>query len=107
MRLPLTVLAMTFALVVAALQKSDSNDSHTSVQSAHDEYERHKQTAIRVNDLAGAFTRMPMPIFSYRRLQVFLQRNCRPFGLMAAPFIALHMLSTRPTARKDLSPSNA
>jgi hypothetical protein len=51
---PLTVLAMAFALVVASLQKGDSTDSLTSVQhDAHVGYERHKQAAIRINDLAG------------------------------------------------------
>ena len=50
----LTVLAMVFALVVAALQKSDTPDAQMSTQQhAHDEYERHKQAAIRINDLAG------------------------------------------------------
>jgi hypothetical protein len=50
----LTVLAMAFALVVVALQKSDSSDSQTSAQYAtQDGYERHKQAAIRINDLAG------------------------------------------------------
>jgi len=50
----LTVLAMAFALVVAALQKSDTTDAQMSAQHrARDEYERHKQDAIRINDLAG------------------------------------------------------
>ena len=54
MRPPLTVLVMTFALVVVAHQKSDSTDSQRSLQqTAHDEYERHKQAAIHINDLAG------------------------------------------------------
>ncbi len=50
----LTVLAMAFALVVAAPQGSDTTDAQMSTQQhALDEYERHKQTAIRINDLAG------------------------------------------------------
>ncbi len=55
MRSLLTVLAMAFALVVVvALQKSNSTDSPTPVQhNAHEEYERYKQAAIRINDLAG------------------------------------------------------
>jgi hypothetical protein len=54
MRLPLTVLVTTFALVALAHQKSDSTDSHGSLQQqAHNEYERHKQAAIHINDLAG------------------------------------------------------
>jgi hypothetical protein len=45
---------MAFALVVVTLQRSDSTDSQTSVpQGAHDEYERQKQAAIRINNLAG------------------------------------------------------
>src|SRR5437868_5462645 len=54
MGLPLTVLVMTFALVVVAQQKSDSAGSQSSLQQhAKGEYERHKQAAIRINDLAG------------------------------------------------------
>jgi len=50
----LTVLAMAFALVVAAPQESDTTDAQMSTQQhAHDEYERHKQAAIRINDLAA------------------------------------------------------
>jgi hypothetical protein len=54
MRPPLTVLVMTFALIALAHQKSGSTDSQTSLQQrAHDQYERHKQAAIHINDLAG------------------------------------------------------
>lgn len=50
----LTVPAMVFALVVAALQTSDTAAAQMSTQHrARDEYERHKQEAIRINDLAG------------------------------------------------------
>jgi hypothetical protein len=46
-------LALLFALVVAAPQ-SNSTESQTSVQErAPAEYERHKQAAIRINELAG------------------------------------------------------
>jgi hypothetical protein len=45
-------LVLPFALVVAAPQSS-STESQTSVrQRAHAEYERHKQAAIRINELA-------------------------------------------------------
>jgi len=50
----LTVLAMAFALVVPALQKSNITDAQMSSQNrARDEYERHKQAAIHINELAG------------------------------------------------------
>jgi hypothetical protein len=48
------VLGLIFALVVAAPQSSSSTESQAAMQQrAHDEYERHKQAAIRINDLAG------------------------------------------------------
>ena len=54
MQSSLTVFAMVLALAVAALQKSDTNDAQMSTpQRARDEYERHTQAAIRINDLAG------------------------------------------------------
>jgi hypothetical protein len=46
-------LALVFALVVAAPQGSSTQSQTTMQQRAHDEYERHKQAAIRINDLAG------------------------------------------------------
>jgi hypothetical protein len=50
--LSMVPLALLFALVVAAPQSS-SAESQTSVQErAHAEYERHKQAAIRINELA-------------------------------------------------------
>ena len=46
-------LALVFALIVAAPQQSSSTESQTTVQQApHAEYERHKQAAIRMNELA-------------------------------------------------------
>ncbi len=54
MRSPLTLFAIGFVLVVALFQRSDSAEMQTAMQpAAHDEYERHKQAAIRINDLAG------------------------------------------------------
>lgn len=47
-------LGLVFALVVAAPQSSSSTESQATMQQhAHDEYERHKQAAIRINELAG------------------------------------------------------
>jgi len=46
-------LALIFALLAAVPHQSSSTESQTSVQQrAHAEYERHKQAAIRINDLA-------------------------------------------------------
>jgi hypothetical protein len=48
------IFGLVFALIVAAPQQSDSTESQATMQRrAHDEYERHKQAAIRINDLAG------------------------------------------------------
>ena len=48
------ILGLVFTLVVAALQQGSSAEPQTAVQQrAHDEYERHKQAAIRINDLTG------------------------------------------------------
>jgi hypothetical protein len=48
------ILGLVFALVVAAPQSSSSTESQATMQQhAHDEYERHKQAAIRINELAG------------------------------------------------------
>lgn len=48
------ILGLVFTLVVAALQQGSSAEPQTAVQQrAHDEYERHKQAAIRINELAG------------------------------------------------------
>ena len=48
------ILGLVFALVVAALQQGDFADSPAAIQQrARSEYERHKQAAIRINDLAG------------------------------------------------------
>src|SRR6266576_2539072 len=45
--------AMALALCVAAFGQGDS-DSHSAAQpSAQDAYEKHKEAAIRINDLAG------------------------------------------------------
>ena len=48
-------LGIVFALIVAAPQQdSRSTESQATMkQQAHDEYERHKQSAIRINELAG------------------------------------------------------
>lgn len=46
--------ALALAFVVAALQNSNAGDPQMSTpQQVRDEYDRHKQTAIRINDLAG------------------------------------------------------
>jgi hypothetical protein len=48
------ILGLVLALVVAAPQRSDSTESQTTMQQhSHDEYERHRQAAIRINELAG------------------------------------------------------
>jgi hypothetical protein len=53
-RSPLVLLATAFALVAVVLQKTDSAYSQTAMQAqASDAYERHKQAAIRINNLAG------------------------------------------------------
>ena len=47
-------LGLVFALIVAAPQQGSSTESQATMQRrAHDEYERHKQAAIRINELAG------------------------------------------------------
>jgi hypothetical protein len=47
-------LGLVFALIVAAPQQGSSTESQATMQQrAHDEYERHKQAAIRINELAG------------------------------------------------------
>jgi hypothetical protein len=53
-RLSMIALPLIFALIVAAPNQSSSSESQTALQRrAHAEYERHKQTAIRINELAG------------------------------------------------------
>lgn len=48
------IFGLVFALIVAAPQQSDSTESQATMQQrAHVEYERHKQAAIRINELAG------------------------------------------------------
>src|SRR5579864_8250107 len=48
------ILGLVFTLVVAALQQGSCAEPQSSIQQrAHDEYERHKQSAIRINELAG------------------------------------------------------
>jgi hypothetical protein len=48
------ILGLVFALVVAAFQQGSSPEPQAAIQQrAHDEYERHKQAAIRINELAG------------------------------------------------------
>lgn len=48
------IFGLVFALIVAAPQQSDSTESQATMQQrAHDEYERHKHAAIRINELAG------------------------------------------------------
>jgi hypothetical protein len=45
---------VTFALLFVLPQNNGTADSTTNMQqSAHEEYERHRQAAIRINDLAG------------------------------------------------------
>jgi hypothetical protein len=44
---------LAIALLLAAVPQNGSTDSATTMQQrAHDEYERHRQAAIRINDLA-------------------------------------------------------
>jgi hypothetical protein len=48
------IFGLVFALIVTAPQRSDSTESQATMKRrAHDEYERHKQAAIRINDLTG------------------------------------------------------
>jgi hypothetical protein len=44
---------LIFALALAVQPQNGPTDSATMRQRAHDEYERHKQAAIRINELAG------------------------------------------------------
>lgn len=54
MRSHLTLFAITVALLVAVLPSLGSDDSATDMQQdARNAYERHKEAAIRINDLAG------------------------------------------------------
>jgi hypothetical protein len=48
------ILGLVFALIIGAPQQdSCSTESQATMkQQAHDEYERHKQSAIRINELA-------------------------------------------------------
>ena len=48
------ILGLVFALIIGAPQQdSGSTESQATMkQQAHDEYERHKQSAIRINELA-------------------------------------------------------
>jgi hypothetical protein len=46
-------LGLVFALTIGAPQQGGSTEQQASMQQAHDGYERHKQEAIRINDLAG------------------------------------------------------
>jgi len=47
-------LGLVFALIVAAPQQGSSTESQTTMQQhSHDKYERHRQAAIRINELAG------------------------------------------------------
>ena len=44
---------LVFAMMLAASPQNATTDSQTTMQQrAHDEYERHKQAAIRINALA-------------------------------------------------------
>ena len=48
------ILGLVFTLVVAAFQQGSSAEPRAAAQQrAHDEYERHKRSAIRINELAG------------------------------------------------------
>jgi hypothetical protein len=48
------ILGLVLTLVVGAFAQGGSAESQAAIgQRAHDEYERHKQAAIRINDLAG------------------------------------------------------
>ena len=48
------ILGLVFALLVAAPQQSDSAEPQATMQQrAHEEYERHRKVAIRINDLAS------------------------------------------------------
>src|SRR6202034_2541306 len=54
MRASPMILGFVFALVLAAFQQGSSPEPQAAIQQrAHDEYERHKQAAIRINELAG------------------------------------------------------
>jgi hypothetical protein len=47
-------LGLAFPLIVGAPQQSSSAEPQAAIQQrAHDEYEQHKQAAIRINELAG------------------------------------------------------
>jgi len=46
-------LGLVFALIIGTPQQGSSTDSQAIVQDAQSAYERHKQAAIRINELAG------------------------------------------------------
>ena len=65
------ILGLVFAPVVAAFQQGGSAAPQAAMQQrAHDEYEQHKQATIRINELAGEFTRNPAPAPSCLQSQV-------------------------------------
>src|ERR1700674_1056531 len=50
----MTALGLILALIIGASQQSGSVESQATMQQrANSEYERHTQSAIRINDLAG------------------------------------------------------
>jgi hypothetical protein len=77
---------LALVLCLAAVpQNSGLVDSATNLQQlAHEESERHRQAAIRINDLAGQIQTEAAANVVVAEIAALSPRNCLLFGLPAA-----------------------
>ena len=89
-------LGLVFALMVAARQPSSSTESQMTIEPpAHAEYERHKQAAIRINELAGQVHSQADANLSCLKSRLSLRKNCLRLGQQRLSASELPALSTR------------
>jgi hypothetical protein len=88
-------LRIVFALIIGAPQQdSRSTESQATMkEQAHDEYERHKQSAIRINELAGRIQSEADASAVVMESRVFSQKNCPRLGPTAVSVSELPTLS--------------
>jgi hypothetical protein len=101
-------LGLILALTIGAPQQGSSVESQTTVpQRAHDEYERHRQAAIRINELAGRIqSEADASALVSEIAGLFAKELPRP-GPAAVSVSELPTLNTRRLAtRQPLSPSS-
>jgi hypothetical protein len=101
--------ALVFVLLLVALPQNGSTDSPPTIQRrAHDEYERHKQAAIRINERAGRINSEADASAVVSEIADLFAKELPPAWPPAVSVSASPTLNTKRFAtQQNLSPSSA